>query len=150
MRVAQHQTTTTGSSQWVSHSVMGSSNRKIIIWGPLPVYNQRCKSPSHLFAFSFWLRPQWISANLNLNWDWFLWQRALSNKGWLYLSCAEPEMQCHRKHDGFDSREGLSQVSCLCKPVLIFPNVATTHLFVLLPVWFQSVLWPLSWKRILN
>lgn len=38
-------------------------------------------------------------------------------------------MQAAEKHDGFDSREGLSQVSCLCKPVLIFPNVATTHLF---------------------
>lgn len=67
-----------------SHFAMGSSNHKIIIWGPLPVYNHRCNSPSHLFAFSFWLRPQCICQpdffGGGGNCNWFLWQHALFNK----------------------------------------------------------------------
>lgn len=128
--------TTLDNNNWIfsistsSHSVMGSSNHKIIIWGPLPVYNHGCKSPSHLFAFSFWLRPRYNSAKLNLNWDWFLWQRALFNKGRLYLSCAGPQMPdesiigkvyfCTWLPDRFDSREGLSRVSCFYRPAGYF------------------------------
>lgn len=123
--------TTLDNNNWIfsistsSPSVMGSSNHKIIIWGPLSVYNQRCKSPSHLFAFRFWLRPQCLSANLNINWDSFLWQRALFNKDHstsvlLHWKCQRRAYHILLAHGCVSSGGALSQLSRFYTPALDF------------------------------
>lgn len=113
---------------------MGSSNHKTIIWGPLPVYNHRCNSVSHLFAFSFWLRPQRI-CQPDIFFSWLeLSSVIVCNK--LYFRCDTnfrwPKMAQDRLclHIG-----GLSQ-TCLLGNLTVCLTAAVTHLPASVPcIW---------------